>query len=63
MFFNFSGLNLAVGENIILSHVSGNGFSFDRFSVSSMQVPEPPIIVLMSIGIVSLLAFRRRKNS
>ncbi len=59
--YNFSGLTLAAGEKIILSHVSGNGFSFDSFSVSSVQVPEPPVVMLMSIGVISLLAFRRRK--
>lgn len=60
--YNFSNLTLGVEEKITLSHVTGNGFSFDSITVSSVEVPEPAIFTLISVGVIAVLVFRRRKT-
>ncbi len=54
--YEFSDLRLSAGESLILSHHSGNGFSFNRIIVSpvSVPVPEPGILILMLTGILCL---------
>ncbi|MFT7458041.1 MAG: hypothetical protein ACI909_000714 [Planctomycetota bacterium] len=59
--YRFSNIWLGVGEPLVLTHVSGNGFSFDSFTVSTIQVSEPPIAILMILGVISLMYFRCRK--
>jgi PEP-CTERM motif len=58
--YDFSASTLDIGEQILLSHVSGNGFSFDSFTVSSVQVPEPSVLVLMFVGVIGLFVFGLR---
>lgn len=60
--YNFSNLALGVEEKIMLSHVAGNGFSFDSITVSTVEVPEPAIFTLILAGVIGLLIFRRRKD-
>ncbi|MCA9050778.1 MAG: hypothetical protein KDA89_18695, partial [Planctomycetaceae bacterium] len=50
---------LPAGQKMILAFSSGNGFSFDGFSVST-PVPEPTSAVLAALGVVSLLGCRRK---
>jgi len=47
--YEFSDLRLSAGESLILSHPSGNGFSFNGIFVKpvSVPVPESGILVLM----------------
>jgi hypothetical protein len=51
--YEFSDLRLSAGESLILSHPSGNGFSFNRIIVKpvsvsvSVSVSELGILILM----------------
>jgi hypothetical protein len=45
--YEFSDLRLSARESLILSHHSGNGFSFNRIIVKPVPVPEPGILILM----------------
>ena len=57
----FSANNfVAAGQSVVLTHGSGNGFSFDAFSVSS-PVPEPSS-ALIFLGAVGLAATKRRRR-
>ncbi len=53
--YNFSTDNtIPVGQSVMLSYSTGNGFSFDGFTVTlaeSTAVPEPATIALLIIGL------------
>lgn len=58
--YKFSDITLDIGEPLILSHVSGNGFSLDSITVSSIEVSEPDMLILLVLGAVCVLTSRRR---
>lgn len=59
--FSFSSNNLvSAGQAVVLAHESGNGFSFDSFSVST--VPEPSSAAIILGGILIGVIPRRRRN-
>ncbi len=60
--YYFSNLTLGMGEQIRLSHVSGNGFSFENISLNSAKVQEPPVAVLMLSGVMAVIVFRRSRS-
>lgn len=69
--YNFSIDNtVPVGQSVLLSYSSGNGFSFDGFTVTlaeSTVVPEPSTIILFGIGLAGLgggyMSMRLRNKS
>ncbi len=60
--YYFSDYAINPGEQLILAHVLGNGFSFDSLVVSLVSVPEPAVLILRLAGIISLTIFRPRKD-
>jgi hypothetical protein len=56
--YNFSTDNtIPVGQSVMLAYNTGNGFSFDGFTVTlaeSTAVPEPATIALLIIGLAGL---------
>lgn len=56
--YDFStGNTVPIGQSVILAFNSGNGFSFDEFTVTpanSVVTPEPATIVLLGIGMAVL---------
>ncbi len=69
--YNFSTDNtIPIGQSVILAYSTGNGFSFDEFTVSiseSTIVPEPTTMALLVIGIgglgISYLSRRSRRKT
>jgi hypothetical protein len=54
--FDFSTDNrVAIGQEVVLSYVSGSGFNFNNFTADSF--PEPATIVMW------LVVYRRRMRS
>jgi len=56
--YNFSTDNtVLIGQSVMLAFSTGNGFSFDEFTVTlaeSTAVPEPATIILFGIALVGL---------
>lgn len=46
---------MAANEELILSFVQGNGFSFNEITVSTSNVPVPAAVWLFASGVISLL--------
>jgi hypothetical protein len=58
--YNFSSNNtVPVGQSILLAWQTGNGFSFDSFSVT---VPEPATGLLLCVGLLLVLRVRNRSQ-
>lgn len=57
-FIDLGGVNLATGKKIAVHHVDGNGFSLDSFTVQPYSAPEPPMVLLLCLGL-PLLALAR----
>ena len=47
------------GYGFIVSYESGNGFSFDGFTIETVDVPEPSSFLLLGLGLFSLFYSRR----
>ena len=56
--YNFSTNNIvSIGQSVILAYSTGNGFSFDEFTVTTSEptaVPEPATIALLGICLAGL---------
>lgn len=60
-FYTFSNNNsVALGQTVVLSHLSGNGFSFESFQVST--VPEPRSVFSLTFSPVFYFFRRRRQH-
>ncbi len=57
--YSFDGLLLGAGQNILLAHRAGNGFSLSSFSVSPLRVTEPSTALLL-LGALPLLIIAHR---
>lgn len=60
--YSFSSQIIHAGEYLLLSHYSGNGFSFDEISVSLVQVPEPLLPVLLLSGLLIVFSRNFKKS-
>ena len=52
--YQFSDWSIPAGTSLLLSHVKGNGFSFDRILLEAVEVDEPPILMLLFAGLLSM---------
>lgn len=56
--YNFSTDNtISVGQSVLLSYRTGNGFSVDQFTVTTVETtatPEPATIALLGVGLAVL---------
>jgi hypothetical protein len=61
----FAGIDIDAGGNIWLAdqHYGSTGGTQDRLLVGSSLVPEPTSLVLVSLGIASVFAARRRRQA
>ena len=49
------------GNTFQIAFVSGNGFSFDSFTIETLDVPEPASIALIMMGMAGLVLSRRKQ--
>ncbi len=61
--FTFSSKNFVpAGQSVLLGHVSGNGFSFDGFTIDSVSVPDgDPTLALLAVPVFGLLGVAGRR--
>ncbi len=59
---SLNGSLLLADEEIMLAHVSGNGFSFDSITVEAISVSEPSAYMLFLIGLSCFFSRRRLLN-
>ena len=59
--YDFDSLLLGAGQNILLAHRAGNGFSLSSFSAPQVEVSEP-LTALLIPGALSLLIIARRSR-
>lgn len=50
---------LSAGTPFAVTYTNGNGFSFDKFTATSVSVPEPSTLILFSAGALGLVVRRR----
>jgi MYXO-CTERM domain-containing protein len=62
-FVNANGFRLLAGAKMHITHVAGNGFSLDGFSVSEAPVPEPLSMPLALIGLAAVAVRLRRRRA
>jgi hypothetical protein len=52
---------LAAGSSLNVAYLTGNGFSLDNFTVTRASVAEPGSLLLLSLGVLGMAAFSRRR--
>jgi hypothetical protein len=52
----------AAGDNMIIAIELGNGGALDNVRLTSPQVPEPSTLLLLTTGLISLLAYAWRRR-
>ena len=59
--YDFSNYTIQTGEQLILAHSLGNGFSFDSIGVSLVSVAEPSSLALVLVAGLMVLLSRKQK--